>query len=78
MSDVEADLDRSPSAARTGKAAEHLGAASRILVPRGELNVSTSFVDDEGVDLVFNRLDSSTTPAVPGTAGATTDSSQRR
>jgi hypothetical protein len=47
-----------------GKAAEYLVAAVCILVTRGELNVSTSLVDDEGVDLVFNRRGSSATLAV--------------
>lgn len=50
--------------ARMGKAVEHLIAASCILVSGLELNVSTSFVDDEGVDLVFHRRESSTTLAV--------------
>lgn len=40
--------------ARKGKAVEHLVAATCILVSGLELNVSTSFVDDEGVDLVFD------------------------
>lgn len=39
-------------------------AASCILVTRGELNVSTSLVDDEGVDLVFHRRGSTATLAV--------------
>lgn len=39
-------------------------AASCILATRGDLNVSTSLVDDEGVDLVFHRRGSSTTLAV--------------
>lgn len=47
-----------------GKAAEYLVAASCILTSRGELNVSTSLVDDKGVDLVFNRRDGSATLAV--------------
>lgn len=38
-----------------GKAVELLVAASCMLTTRGELNVATSLVDDEGVDLVFNR-----------------------
>lgn len=50
--------------ARMGKAVEHLVAATCILVSGLELNVSTSFVDDEGVDLVFHRRESSTTLAV--------------
>lgn len=63
--DDDADYrDKSPSAGRMGKAAEHLVAAACILATRGELNVSTSLVDDEGVDLVFHRRDSSATLAV--------------
>lgn len=49
---------------RMGKAAEYLVAATCILASRGELNVSTSLVDDEGVDLVFNRRNSSAMLAV--------------
>jgi hypothetical protein len=47
-----------------GKAAELLVAAACILISRGELNASTSFVDDEGVDLVFHRRGRPTTLAV--------------
>lgn len=57
-------LDKSPSAGRIGKAVEHLVAASCILATRGELNVSTSLVDDEGVDLVFHRRNGTATLAV--------------
>ncbi|MFF1444510.1 hypothetical protein [Streptomyces sp. NPDC058295] len=64
MSDDEEYLEKSPAAARMGKAAEYLVAASCILATGGELNVSTSLVDDEGVDLVFHRRGSSTTLAV--------------
>ncbi|MFF7898306.1 hypothetical protein ACIP4X_04835 [Streptomyces sp. NPDC088817] len=64
MSDDEEYLDKSPAAARMGKAAEYLVAASCILATRGELNVSTSLVDDEGVDLVFHRRGGSATLAV--------------
>lgn len=63
-SDGDAYLDKSASAGRMGKAVEHLVAAACILSTRGELNVSTSLVDDEGVDLVFHRRDSSATLAV--------------
>jgi hypothetical protein len=55
---------KSSSAGRIGKAVEYLIAASCILATRGELNVSTSLVDDEGVDLVFHRRDSTATLAV--------------
>jgi hypothetical protein len=57
-------LSKSASAGRMGKATEYLVAATCILTTRGELNVSTSLVDDEGVDLVFNRRDSPSTLAV--------------
>src|SRR3954468_20938663 len=49
---------------RKGKAVEHLLAASCILASNGELNASTSLVDDEGVDIVFHRRGSSRTLAV--------------
>jgi len=39
-------------------------AATCILASRGELNVSTALVDDEGVDLVFHRRGASATLAV--------------
>jgi hypothetical protein len=47
-----------------GTAAEYLVAAFCILATRGELNVSTSLVDDEGVDLVFHRRNTTATLAV--------------
>jgi hypothetical protein len=50
--------------ARKGKAVEHLVAATCILTSGLKLNVSTSLVDDEGVDLVFHRRERSTTLAV--------------
>lgn len=50
--------------ARKGKAVEHLVAASCMIASNFELNVSTSLVDDEGVDLVFHRRDSPVTLAV--------------
>ncbi|MGI5149330.1 hypothetical protein ACQEVC_23725 [Plantactinospora sp. CA-294935] len=65
--DDEADGDytlKSADAGRMGKAAEHLVAAFCILATRGDLNVSTSLVDDEGVDLVFHRRGSTATLAV--------------
>ncbi len=49
---------------RLGKAVEHLVAATCILTSDLSLNVSTSFVDDEGVDLVFARRGEQKTPAV--------------
>ncbi|MCX4387295.1 hypothetical protein OG777_10160 [Micromonospora peucetia] len=55
---------KSADAGRMGKAAEHLVAAFCILATRGALNVSTSLVDDEGVDLVFHRRGSTATLAV--------------
>jgi hypothetical protein len=60
----ESYLEKSGSAGRMGKAVEYLVAASCILATEGELNVSTSLVDDEGVDLVFHRRNSSATLAV--------------
>lgn len=48
-SDELADFrDKSPSAGRMGTAAEYLVAAVCMLATRGEVNVSTSLVDDEG------------------------------
>ncbi|WP_028649427.1 hypothetical protein [Nocardiopsis sp. CNT312] len=65
MADEDTDyLAKSPNAARMGAAAEYLIAATCILATRGELNVSTSLVDDEGVDLVFHRRGTSRTLAV--------------
>lgn len=46
---------RHEDASRKGAAVEHLIAASCMLASDFELNVSTSLVDDEGVDLVFHR-----------------------
>ena len=45
-------LAKSPNTGRMRAAAEYLIAATCILATGGELNVSTSLVDDEGVDLV--------------------------
>ncbi|MFI5566735.1 hypothetical protein ACIA6T_05035 [Streptomyces sp. NPDC051740] len=64
MTEDEDYLDKSPSAAQMGKAAEYLVAASCVLATQGELNVSTSQADDAGVDLVFHRRGSSVTLAV--------------
>lgn len=52
------------SPSRLGKAVEYLVAASCVLSSDGMLNVSTSMVDDEGVDLVFHRSDHVATLAV--------------
>jgi uncharacterized protein GlcG (DUF336 family) len=49
---------------RLCKAVEHLVAATCILTSELQLNVSTSLVDDEGVDLVFARRGGQTTLAV--------------
>jgi hypothetical protein len=46
------------------RAAEYLIAVVCILASRGELNVSTSMVDDEGIDLIFHRRESPATLAV--------------
>lgn len=64
MSESDAYLSKSADAGRMGKAAEYLVSAFCILATRGELNVSTSLVDDEGVDLVFHRRNSTATLAV--------------
>jgi hypothetical protein len=49
---------------RMGKAAEYLVASTSIIQSRARLNVSSSLVDDEGVDLVFHRRDGTATLAV--------------
>ena len=54
---------KSVDASRVGKAVEHLVAASCILASGARLNVSTSLVDDEGVDIVFHRRDGTSTIA---------------
>ncbi|MGE3960615.1 MAG: hypothetical protein AB7F65_02925 [Dehalococcoidia bacterium] len=69
---------KSPSAGRIGAAVEHLVAAACILASDAELNVSTSLVDDEGVDLVFHRRGQSTTLAVQVKARSTDTSVLRR
>ncbi len=61
---VTTEPSKHSGAARKGKAAEHLIAASCILASGGELNASTSLVDDEGVDIVFHRRGRSRTLAV--------------
>ena len=55
---------RNADSSRMGKAAEHLIAAACIIQSRARLNVSTSIVDDEGVDLVFHRRGWTATVAV--------------
>ncbi|WP_285690533.1 hypothetical protein [Actinoplanes sp. NBRC 103695] len=61
----DASAGSSPAdASRMGKAAEHLIAAFCIMATRGALNVSTTLVDDEGIDLVFHRRGSTATLAV--------------
>lgn len=55
---------RSVNAGRIGTAVEQLVAASCVLASGARLNVSTSMVDDEGVDLVFHRRGEPTTLAV--------------
>ncbi|GAA0734423.1 hypothetical protein Drose_34930 [Dactylosporangium roseum] len=62
--DDDDDAGKSADAGRMGKAAEHLVAAFCVLATRGALNVSTSMVDDEGVDLIFHRRNSTATLAV--------------
>lgn len=58
------DYIANTDAGRMGKAVEYLVAAGCILTTRGKLNVSTSLVDDEGVDLVFFARGSTATLAV--------------
>jgi hypothetical protein len=58
------ETSRHTDAGRKGKAVEHLVAASVILASGGELNASTSVVDDESVDIVFHRRNRSRTLAV--------------
>lgn len=70
--DAESYLDKSPDAGRIGKAVEYLIAASCILASGATLNVSTSMVDDEGVDLVFHRRGSSATLSAQVKARLTT------
>lgn len=57
-------LQKSPDSGRMGKAAELLVAATCILQSRAKLNVSTSVIDDEGVDLVFHLRGHTATLAV--------------
>ncbi|MCD2264447.1 hypothetical protein K3888_17300 [Dietzia aurantiaca] len=57
-------LLKSPDSGRMGKAAELLVAATCILQSRAKLNVSTSIIDDEGVDLVFHLREFTATLAV--------------
>jgi hypothetical protein len=64
----------SPDASRIGTAVEYLVAATCLLASRGQLNVSTAPVDDEGVDLVFHRRGAPATLAVQVKA-RTTDGS---
>lgn len=59
-------------AGRKGKAVEQLVAASCVLGSKGQLNAWTSLVDDEGVDLVFQRRGSSKTLSVQVKARLTT------
>lgn len=64
LSPAEAPPASDYDSARKGTAVEHLIAATCMLASDFELNVSTSLVDDEGVDLVFHRRERSTTLAV--------------
>ena len=57
-------LEKSGDSPRMGKAAEFLVAAFCILATRARLNVSTSLVDDEGVDFVFHLRDGTATLGV--------------
>lgn len=57
-------MAKNEDAAIKGTAVEHLVASSCILMSDMTLNVSTSLIDDEGVDLVFHRRGDSATIAV--------------
>ena len=76
--DVEDDGERNEDSARKGAAVEHLIAASCILASDFQLNVSTSLVDDEGVDLVFNRRGGSATLGVQVKSRSWSTSTMRR
>lgn len=65
------------SSSRVGKAVEYLVASACLLAGRGRLNVSTSIVDDEGVDLVFHLTGGTATLALQVKA-RTTDSQRVR
>lgn len=71
-------LAKSPDASRIGKAVEHLVAATCILASGAQLNVSTSLVDDEGVDLVFHRRGGSATLAAQVKSRRTTTTALER
>jgi hypothetical protein len=60
------------SSGRKGKAVEHLVAAFCVLGSNGQLNAWTSIVDDEGVDLVFQRRELAKTISVQVKARLTT------
>lgn len=75
---MDSYLEKSPNAARMGKAAEYLVASFCILVSQGRLNVSTSMVDDEGVDLVFHQREGTATLAVQVKARMLSGSSAQR
>ncbi len=58
------DPDVYPGSSWKGKAVEQLIAAKCVLGSNGNLNVSIPFVDDAGVDLVFNLRGHPTTLAI--------------
>ena len=64
LNDVSKGRINNADSSRMGKAVEHLVAATCIIQSRARLNVSTSLVDDEGVDLVFHRRGGTDTLAV--------------
>jgi uncharacterized protein GlcG (DUF336 family) len=78
MPDADDYLAKSPDASRIGKAAEYLVAASCILSSGAKLNVSTSMVDDEGVDLVFHRRGGTATLSTQVKARRTTTTTSAR
>lgn len=77
MTDADAPDERRGSSSRIGTAVEYLVAASCLLAGRGHLNVSTSMVDDEGVDLVFHLTGGTATLAIQ-VKSRTTDSQRVR
>src|SRR5207248_2323755 len=58
------ESENHPGSSWKGKAIEQLIAAKCVLASGGRLNVSTPFVDDAGVDLVFNLRDQPRTLAI--------------
>jgi len=79
---IDAELPPVPAtyqkSSALGKAVEHLVAASCILTTEARLNVSTAFVDDEGLDLVFHLRGGSATLAVQVKHNSSTSQKTKR